>query len=59
MDASIKFWRRRYLNFQKNYPHIEKRAPQYMIASYLGISREFLSKIRNQQGLERQALVGA
>lgn len=38
----------RYLNFQKQYPDIEQRVPQYMIASYLGITKEFLSKIRSQ-----------
>ena len=38
----------RYLIFQEQYPQIEQRVPQYMIASYLGITKEFLSKIRNQ-----------
>lgn len=38
----------RYLQFQKQYPLFEQRIPQYMIASYLGITKEFLSKIRNQ-----------
>lgn len=38
----------RYLNFRSDYPQIEQRVPQYMIASYLGITKEFLSKIRNQ-----------
>lgn len=38
----------RYLLFRDQYPEIEQRAPQYMIASYLGITKEFLSKIRNQ-----------
>jgi len=38
----------RYLIFQKQYPAIEQRVPQYMIASYLGITKEFLSKIRSQ-----------
>ena len=40
--------RERYLRFQKQYPLFEQRIPQYMIASYLGITKEFLSKIRNQ-----------
>lgn len=40
--------RDRYLQFQKQYPLFEQRIPQYMIASYLGITKEFLSKIRNQ-----------
>jgi len=38
----------RYLLFRDQYPEIEQRAPQYMIASYLGITKEFLSKIRSQ-----------
>jgi CRP-like cAMP-binding protein len=38
----------RYLKFREQYPQIEQRVPQYMIASYLGITKEFLSKIRNQ-----------
>ncbi|CAL2076818.1 Crp/Fnr family transcriptional regulator [Tenacibaculum sp. 190524A02b] len=38
----------RYIYFKENYPEIEKRVPQYMVASYLGITREFLSKIRKE-----------
>ena len=37
----------RYLEFNEQYPHIETRIPQYMLASYLGITKEFLSKIKN------------
>jgi CRP-like cAMP-binding protein len=40
--------KQRYLLFREQYPLIEQRVPQYLIASYLGITREFLSKIRNQ-----------
>ncbi|MEM6631967.1 MAG: Crp/Fnr family transcriptional regulator [Bacteroidota bacterium] len=36
----------RYLKFCKQYPRIEQRVPQYLIASYLGITKQFLSKIR-------------
>ncbi len=36
----------RYLIFRKQYPAIEQRVPQYLIASYLGITKQFLSKIR-------------
>jgi len=43
----------RYLAFRKQYPQIDQRVPQYMIASYLGITKEFLSKIRNQLILEQ------
>lgn len=38
----------RYINFKKQYPLIERRIPQYMVASYLGITKEFLSKIKGQ-----------
>ncbi|AJR03944.1 Crp/Fnr family transcriptional regulator [Siansivirga zeaxanthinifaciens] len=37
-----------YLFFREQYPLIEQRIPQYMIASYLGITKEFLSKIKSQ-----------
>ena len=42
----------RYLYFKKQYPKIEQRIPQYMLASYLGITKEFLSKIKKQLSLE-------
>ncbi|MDO5519328.1 MAG: Crp/Fnr family transcriptional regulator [bacterium] len=41
MDAT-----QRYLEFQKTYPKIEDRLPQNLIASYLGITKESLSRIR-------------
>ncbi|NOU62129.1 Crp/Fnr family transcriptional regulator [Marinifilum caeruleilacunae] len=34
-----------YLEFRKTYPELIQRLPQYHIASYLGVSAEFLSKI--------------
>lgn len=40
--------RERYLDFLTRYPKIEQKVPQYMIASYLGITKEFLSKIRSE-----------
>ena len=43
----------RYLFFRKEYPQIEQRIPQYLIASYLGITKEFLSKIKSQLILEQ------
>ena len=36
----------RYEDLIKNYPHFLKRFPQNMIASYLGLSRETLSRVR-------------
>lgn len=38
----------RYLAFQQKYPKIELRIPQKWVASYLGISAEFLSKIKKR-----------
>lgn len=39
---------KRYENFQQLYPEIVQRFPQHQIASYLGIARETLSRIRRQ-----------
>lgn len=36
----------KYLDFIDHYPDIPQRVPQHYIAAYLGISPEFLSKIR-------------
>ena len=36
----------RYTNFNKSFPAFVQRVPQYMLASYLGFTPEFLSKIR-------------
>ena len=38
----------RYLQFLKEYPNIEDRLPQNLIASYLGITKESLSRIRKK-----------
>lgn len=38
----------RYLNFIESYPAIARRLPNTQIASYLGITPEFLSKIRKE-----------
>ncbi len=37
----------RYLEFRDKYGYIEPRVPQYIIASYLNISPEHLSKVRH------------
>jgi len=36
----------RYIEFLEQYPKISQKVPQYALASYLGMSPEFLSKIR-------------
>ncbi len=38
----------KYLQFRQQYPHLEQRIPQKEIASYLGITPEFLSKLRRK-----------
>lgn len=38
----------RYQSFLETYPHLQNRLSQVQIASYLGITPEFLSRIRNR-----------
>jgi CRP-like cAMP-binding protein len=45
----------RYENFVKKYPTLNSRIPLYMIASFLGIKRETLSRIRKQATSKRDA----
>jgi len=42
----------RYLNFLERYPNLISRVPQWMIASYLGITPESLSRIRRELSQE-------
>ena len=46
----------RYVQFREQYPGIEQRVPQYMVASYLGITKEFLSKIRKKLAGQKRDL---
>ena len=39
---------KRYMNFIKLYPDLTLRVPQWMIASYLGITPESLSRVRKE-----------
>lgn len=39
----------RYNEFAERYPTLIQQLPQYVIASYLGMTTEFLSKIRNKK----------
>ncbi|KQS35780.1 Crp/Fnr family transcriptional regulator [Pedobacter sp. Leaf194] len=44
---------KRYAMFIENYPDIFNRVPLHMIASYLGVSRETLSRVRNHYAKTR------
>ena len=39
----------RYLKFTQNYPEIAYRVPQYALASFLGMTTEYLSRLRNKR----------
>ena len=43
----------KYLDFLQHYPTIPQRVPQHYIASYLGMSAEFLSKVRKRMAKEK------
>ncbi len=38
-----------YFNFVQQYPEFEQRVPQYLIASYLGLTPEYVSEIRTKR----------
>lgn len=44
---------KRYLEFLEKYPGLEQRLTQQQVASYLGITHEFLSKIRRKISLKK------
>ncbi|MDJ1480698.1 Crp/Fnr family transcriptional regulator [Cytophagaceae bacterium YF14B1] len=39
----------RYHHFLEQYPRLVQRIPQYALASYLGMTTEFISRLRNQK----------
>ena len=43
----------RYEAFLATYPAVVQRLPQYIIASYLGMSKEFLSRLRSRSGAKK------
>ena len=49
LSALSKTAEERYEEFVEKYPKVVQRVPQYALASYLGMSTEFLSKIRNKR----------
>ena len=48
VDNLCKPAKERYIDFVKRYRNIEQRVPQHQIASYLGMTPEFLSQIRRK-----------
>lgn len=44
----------RYEAFLATYPAVVQRLPQYIIASYLGMSKEFLSRLRSRSGARKR-----
>ena len=48
ISALSKTAEERYLSFRKQYPGLEQRIPQKQIASYLGITPVFLSRLRKR-----------
>jgi ribosomal protein L10 len=37
-----------YFHFSQTYPEFMQRVPQYMVASYLGLTPEYLSELRKK-----------
>ncbi|MRG44625.1 cyclic nucleotide-binding domain-containing protein [Chitinophaga sp. SYP-B3965] len=49
IDAAISLnAEEKYLHFIETFPHLANRVPRHMLASYLGITPETLSRIKNQ-----------
>ncbi len=44
----------RYEEFFNKYPQVVQSVPQYTLASYLGMTTEYLSKLRNRKTLKKQ-----
>jgi CRP-like cAMP-binding protein len=44
----------RYSDFLETYPSIAQRVPQHMLASYLGITPETVSRIRKQAATQKR-----
>jgi len=47
----------RYGNFVKQYPTLYNRIPLYMIASFLGLTRETLSRVRKHTGKKGPSII--
>jgi CRP-like cAMP-binding protein len=49
VSALSKTAEERFLEAMEQYPHLAQRVPQYAFASYLGMTTEYLSKLRNKR----------
>jgi len=49
----------RYLHFLESYPSIARRVPQHMLASYLGLTPETLSRLRGSLARKKRTKPGA
>ncbi len=38
-----------YLHFSTSFPEFVQRVPQYMVASYLGLTPEYVSELRKKK----------
>jgi CRP-like cAMP-binding protein len=47
-EATVESYEKKYLRFMKEEPHLIQRLPSYVIASYLGMTPENLSRIRKK-----------
>jgi len=45
----------RYLRLQRESPYLFEKVPQYLIASYLGMTPQSLSRIRKNQQIETES----
>ena len=53
MSSSCEAAEEKYLKLMENFPGCIQRVPQHMIASYLGITRETLSRVRSQLAVKK------
>ncbi|MCU0446176.1 MAG: Crp/Fnr family transcriptional regulator [Microscillaceae bacterium] len=56
LSRSLRFQNptQRYTTFLKHFPSVPNRVPQYMIASYLGIKPETLSRVRSKLAKQKK-----